>query len=42
MREEMQSIFCNSVATSSRMIHYVTLQSLAKMLNKHKVFFSTK
>jgi len=42
MREEMQSIFCNSVATSSRMVHYVTLQSLAKMLNKHKVFFSTK
>ena len=42
MKTEMQSIFCNSVAQSSRVSIYVTLASFGKMLSSHKIFFSTK
>ena len=42
MRAEMQSIFCNSVAQSSRVAIYVTLANFGKMLSAHKIFFSTK
>jgi hypothetical protein len=40
MRGEMQSIFCNTVAKSSRTGLYVTLASFGKMLAAHKIFFS--
>lgn len=42
MKAEMQSIFCNSVAQSSRVSVYVTLANFGKMLAAHKIFFSTK
>jgi hypothetical protein len=42
MKAEMQSIFCNSVAQSSRVAVYVTLANFGKMLAAHKIFFSTK
>ena len=42
MRAEMQSIFANSVAQSSRVAIYVTLANFGKLLAAHKIFFSTK
>jgi hypothetical protein len=42
MRAEMQSIFCNTVATSSRVALFATIASFGKMLAEHKIFFSTK
>ena len=42
MRAEMQSIFCNTVATSSRVALFATIASFGKMLSEHKIFFSTK
>jgi hypothetical protein len=42
MKAEVQSIFCNSVAQSSRTGIYVTLGNFGKMLAAHKIFFSTK
>ena len=42
MRAEMQSIFCNTVATSQRVELFITLSDFGKMLAEHKIFFSTK
>jgi hypothetical protein len=42
MRTEMQSIFCNSVASSSNIQHYVSLTNFGSLLASHKIFFSTK
>ena len=42
MKAEMQSIFCNTVAQSTRVSIYVTLANFGKMLAAHKIFFSTK
>lgn len=42
MRAEMQSIFCNTVATSQRVATFATINEFGKMLNEHKIFFSTK
>ena len=42
MRAEMQSIFCNTVATSQRVDLFSTLSDFGKMLAEHKIFFSTK
>jgi hypothetical protein len=42
MRAEMQSIFCNTVATSQRVDLFITLSDFGKMLAEHKIFFSTK
>jgi len=42
MRAEMQSIFCNTVATSQRMALFATINEFGRMLAEHKIFFSTK
>jgi hypothetical protein len=42
MKTEMQSIFCNTVANSTKVDKYVTLTEFGKMLAAHKIFFSTK
>jgi len=42
MRAEMQSIFCNTVATSQRVATFATINEFGKMLNEHKIFFITK
>lgn len=42
MRAEMQSIFCNTIASSQRVAMFATINSFGKMLQEHKVFFSTK
>ena len=42
MRAEMQSIFCNTVATSQRVDLFITLTDFGKMLAEHKIFFTTK
>ena len=42
MRAEMQSIFCNTVATSQRVALFATINEFGKMLSEHKIFFSTK
>ncbi len=42
MKSEIQSIFCNTVAQSSRTAIYVTLANFGKMLAAHKIFFTTK
>jgi hypothetical protein len=42
MRTEMQSIFCNSVANSNNIQHYVSLTNFGSLLASHKIFFSTK
>jgi hypothetical protein len=42
MRAEMQSIFCNTVATSSRVALFATISEFGRMLAEHKIFFSTK
>lgn len=40
MRAEMQSIFCNTVATSQRVGLFATVDSFGSMLAEHKIFFS--
>jgi hypothetical protein len=42
MRAEMQSIFCNTIASSQRVAMFATINSFGKMLQEHKIFFSTK
>ena len=42
MRAEMQSIFCNTVATSQRVAMFATINEFGRMLAEHKIFFSTK
>lgn len=42
MRAEMQSIFCNTVATSTRVAMFATINEFGRMLAEHKIFFSTK
>lgn len=42
MRAEMQSIFCNTVATSTRVALFATINEFGRMLSDHKIFFSTK
>ena len=42
MRAEMQSIFANAVAQSTRVSIYVTLANFGKLLKEHRIFFSTK
>jgi len=42
MRAEMQSIFCNTIANSTRVALFATLNDFGKMLNEHKIFFTTK
>jgi preprotein translocase subunit Sss1 len=42
MRAEMQSIFCNTVATSQRVAMFATIQEFGRMLAEHKIFFTTK
>ena len=42
MRAEMQSIFCNTVATSQRVAMFATISEFGRMLADHKIFFSTK
>ena len=42
MRAEMQSIFCNTVATSTRVAMFATINEFGRMLSDHKIFFSTK
>ncbi len=42
MRAEMQSIFCNTVATSQRVALFATINEFGRMLAEHKIFFSTK
>lgn len=42
MREEMKAIFCNTVASSTRISLYVTLEKFSKMLAEQRIFFSTK
>jgi hypothetical protein len=41
MKAEMQSIFCNTVATSTRVQLFATIASFGEMLREHKIFFST-
>ena len=41
MRAEMQSIFCNTVATSQRVAMFATINEFGKMLSAHKIFFTT-
>lgn len=40
MKDEMQSIFINTVSTSSKVGHYITLDKCGKLLAKHKVYFT--
>ena len=40
MRAEMQSVFCNTVATSTRVGLFATINSFGKMLSEHKIFFT--
>lgn len=42
MRAEMQSIFCNTIANSQRVALFATLTEFGRMLQEHKIFFSTK
>ena len=42
MRAEIQSIFCNTVATSQSVSMFATINEFGRMLEKHKIFFSTK
>ena len=42
MRAEMQSIFCNTVASSQRVALFATINDFGRMLAEHKIFFSTK
>ena len=40
MRAEMQSIFCNTVASSQRVALFATIDGFGKMLAAHKIFFT--
>jgi hypothetical protein len=42
MRAEIQSIFCNTVATSQSVSMFATINEFGRMLAEHKIFFSTK
>ena len=42
MRAEMQSIFCNTVATSQRVGLFATIDGFGRMLAAHKIFFTYK
>lgn len=42
MKEELQSVFCNSVSTSPRIPHFVTLNSFTKMLAAHRIYYGSK
>ena len=42
MRAEIQSIFCNTVATSQSVSLFATINEFGRMLETHKIFFSTK
>jgi hypothetical protein len=42
MRAEIQSIFCNTVATSQSVNLFATINEFGRMLAEHKIFFSTK
>ena len=42
MRAEIQSIFCNTVATSQSVSMFATINEFGRMLETHKIFFSTK
>jgi len=42
MRAEIQSIFCNTVATSQSVSMFATITEFGRMLAEHKIFFSTK
>jgi hypothetical protein len=42
MRAEMQSIFCNTVATSQRVGVFATIANFGKMLSEHKIYFGNK
>jgi len=43
MRNEMQSLFCNSVANSSNRVHtFMTVKPYQNMLAENKIYFSTK
>ena len=42
MRAEIQSIFCNTVATSQSVNMFATINEFGRMLAEHKIFFSTK
>jgi len=41
MRAEMQSIFCNTVASSQRAHLFATITDFGRMLTAHKIFFSS-
>jgi len=41
MRAEMQSIFCNTVASSQRASLFATISEFGRMLKEHKIFFSS-
>jgi hypothetical protein len=42
MRAEIQSIFCNTVATSQSVSMFATITEFGRMLETHKIFFNTK
>jgi hypothetical protein len=42
MREEMQSLFCNSVANSPKVSQFVTVAPFQKMLAANKIYFGNK
>jgi hypothetical protein len=42
MREEMQSLFCNSVANSPKVSQFVTVAPFQKMLAANKIYFGSK
>jgi hypothetical protein len=42
MREEMQSLFCNSVANSPKVSQFVTVKPFQKMLADNKIYFGNK
>jgi hypothetical protein len=41
MRNEMQSIFCHTVAGSQRVSTFVTVKTFTEMLAAHRIFFAT-
>lgn len=42
MKSEMQSLFCNSVANSSKISEFVTCKLFGQLMRDNKVFFATK
>jgi hypothetical protein len=40
MRAEMQSVFCNTIANSTRVALFATLTDFGRMLQEHKIYFS--